>query len=240
MVPTGSEMETQAADESTCTGIWDGELIDDVGMTLYMRCRDILNIHRAKSERQVTCPRCAATGRTTLIDASDLRGKAMRCPACDWSMTWYAYRRTFHRKQLNPGGAVAFFHEFVRKFETPKTPKEKMLAIDRVIHEFHYSSKAEPDRPTRAAGVNLISGRLDDVVTFLNELSGLNLPRSMRATIGLEGTPRVDVLATVPERQERTTTGTSQVKGRASLAFPLRVSALSSRGCRGKQESFEV
>lgn len=57
-----------------------------------------------------------------------------------------------------------------------------MLAIDRVIHEFHYSLRDAPDRPTRPAGVNLIAGKLEDVVTFLNQLSGLDLPQPMRET----------------------------------------------------------
>lgn len=35
--------------ERACQGIWDDELIEDVGLTLYLRCRDILNIHRAKT-----------------------------------------------------------------------------------------------------------------------------------------------------------------------------------------------
>jgi transcription elongation factor Elf1 len=168
--------------ESTCTGIWDDELIDDVGMTLYMRCRDILNIHQAKSERKVTCPRCDARGQTSLIDRSGPREQPFTCSACGWSMTWRAYQRTFQRKQLNPGGAVDYFSAFVRQYEKAKTPQEKILAIDRVIHEFHYSMREDPDRPTRPAGVNLIVGKLEEVVTFLDELSGLDLPNPMRKT----------------------------------------------------------
>ncbi len=58
----------------------------------------------------------------------------------------------------------------------------KMLAIDRLIHEFHYSNGANPGRPTRPAGVNLIVGDLEEVVAFLDELSGFSLPPSMRET----------------------------------------------------------
>jgi len=46
-------------------------------------------------------------------------------------------------------------------------PSEKMIAIDRVIHEFHYSIKELPDLPTRLACVNLIEGRLTSVLKFL-------------------------------------------------------------------------
>jgi hypothetical protein len=57
-----------------------------------------------------------------------------------------------------------------------------MLAIDRLIHEFHYSNKHQPDQPTRPAGVNLIVGDLEDVVRFLDELSGMDLSQAMRET----------------------------------------------------------
>ena len=168
--------------ERTCQGIWDDELIDAVGMTLYMRCRDILSIHRAKSKRKVTCPRCDAQGETSLIDRRGPRDELLQCPNCKWSMTWRAYQRTFHRKQLNPGGAVDYFQAYVGQYEKSKSPREKMLAIDRVIHEFHYSLRDDPGRPTRPAGVNLVVGKLEDVVTFLNQLSGLDLPQPMRGT----------------------------------------------------------
>ena len=46
-----------------------------------------------------------------------------------------------------------------------------MLAIDRLIHEFHYSLRQPRDLPTRPVGVNLIQGRLRDVITFLNTLT---------------------------------------------------------------------
>lgn len=163
-------------------GIWDDELIDDVGMTLYMRCRDILIIHRARQHRQVTCPRCDHAGRTTLIPRRSGRDELLRCPECGWELTWHRYRRTFQRKQLNPGGAVRAFETFTRQFESAPDPKHKMLAIDRVIHEFHYSLKGQPDRPTRAAGVNLVVGDLTEVVLFLDELGNMGLPERMRQT----------------------------------------------------------
>jgi transposase-like protein len=165
-----------------CQGIWDEELINEIGLTLYLRCRDILTIHRAKTQLEVTCPRCEHQGRDTRIDRRGRRDSAMTCPVCGWTMTWRAYHRTFQRKQLNPGGAVAYFQAFVTGYETARDPRTKALAIDRLIHEFHYSNRQRPDQPTRPAGVNLIVGDLEDVVQFLDELSGLNLPVPMRAT----------------------------------------------------------
>lgn len=163
--------------EQTCQGLWDEPLIDDVGMTLYLRCREILIIHLAQTERKITCPRC-----TTVFVRNGDRETPMTCPQCAWTMTWRAYHRTFQRRQLNPGGAVEYFRAFVTGYEQARDPKTKMLAIDRLIHEFHYSNRQKPDQPTRPAGVNLIVGDLAEVVAFLDELSGLNLPSPMRET----------------------------------------------------------
>ena len=159
--------------QTDALGIYDQELIDDVGITLYMRCRDILTIQRAQSDRQVRCPRCDRERREVFIERHGGREELLVCPTCGWQITWGAYRKSYHRRQLNPGGAVPAFEAFVRDYEQARTPRDKMLAIDRVIHAFHYSLRDQPDLPTRPAGVNLISGRLTDVVIFLNELSGL-------------------------------------------------------------------
>lgn len=168
--------------QRTCQGIWDEELIDDVGMTLFARCQDILKIHRAQADKQVTCPRCERNGRETLIPRRGNRETPLRCGECGWSMTWRAYHRTFQRRQLNPGGAVSYFQSFATDYHRARDPVAKMLAIDRLIHEFHYSNRKHPDQPTRPAGVNLIVGDLEEVVRFLDELSGLDLPQDMRAT----------------------------------------------------------
>ena len=44
-----------------------------------------------------------------------------------------------------------------------------MLSIDRLIHRFHWSYKT--NAPTRPVAVNLIEGRLNKVVEFLDELT---------------------------------------------------------------------
>jgi DNA-directed RNA polymerase subunit RPC12/RpoP len=163
-------------------GIYDEDLLDDVGWTLLMRCRDILTIYEAKHGRRVRCPRCARARRTTIIPRHGGRDEVLRCPTCGWHVTWNTYRKSFRRKQLNAGGAVTAFRDFVARFERARTPREKMLAIDFIIHAFHYSLRDQPDRPTRPVAVNLICGKLKTVVDFLDELSGgENSPRLQRS-----------------------------------------------------------
>jgi len=159
--------------QSHAGGLLDEELLDDVGITLYLRCEAIVAVAEALRGR-VLCPRCAATGTTTVIERALNKGARdglMTCPACGWACTWADYQRTFKRRQLNLGGAEPAFTTFLTRYPKARTPTAKLLAIDRLIHEFHYSLREQPDLPTRAAGVNLIKGRLTDVVEFLDELT---------------------------------------------------------------------
>jgi len=152
-------------------GIYDEDLIDDVGMYLYMRCRDILTVKMAKVDGLVRCPVCDDAGKDTFIRRCGDIQERITCPVCGWEIIWQEYIRAVKGKQLNAGGAVGAFKEFIRRFETAKSPKDKMLAIDRLIHAFHYSARERPDQPTRPAGVNLISGNLKSVIEFLDTLS---------------------------------------------------------------------
>jgi hypothetical protein len=160
--------------ESDAQGLLDDELLDDVGYTLLERCRDILKVASAQQGR-IHCARCDRQGTTTFITLppaeGDPRDVELTCPICGWQITWGDYHLSFKRKQLNPGGAAETFAAFAENFSQARTPQSKMLTIDRLIHEFHYSYRSMPDLPTRPVGVNLIEGHLEDVIAFLDDLS---------------------------------------------------------------------
>ncbi len=160
--------------ESDAQGRLDEDLLNDVGFALLERCRDILKVDSAQ-HGQVHCPRCERNGQATLIMRPTVKGDprdaVLTCPVCGWQITWGDYHLSFKRKQLNPGGAVDTFAAFVQTFPQASTVQAKMVAIDRLIHEFHYSYRFLPDLPTRPVGVNLIEGNLEDVIAFLDELT---------------------------------------------------------------------
>lgn len=160
--------------EADARGLRDEELVDDVGITLLLRCRSILTVHQAQ-QRRVACPRCARQRRETFIvrvsRRGDPRDEQLNCPVCGWHLTWGEYLLSYKRKQLSAGGAVSAFERYVRDYPAARTYSQKMLAIDRLIHEFHYSLVDRPDQPCRPAGVNLIEGHVSDVLAFLDELS---------------------------------------------------------------------
>ena len=157
--------------ESDAAGLLDEELLEDVGIGLLLRCQAILTVAAARSGR-VKCPRCQRAGREVYITRQDrARDQVISCPECSWQITWADYLRTVQRRQLHIGGAGPAFRAFVEQYPRARSAREKMLLIDRLIHEFHYSLRTDPTRPTRAACVNLIQGRLTDVVAFLNDLT---------------------------------------------------------------------
>jgi len=156
--------------ETEARGVYDDELIDDVGITLYCRCRDMLTIHKARFGGRVRCQRCDHRGEERHIPRQrKARDEVLTCEECGWSITWGQFMKSIRRKQLNPGGAVNVFRRFVESYPRKRTPRDKLLAMDRLVHEFHYGLKNDPGRPV---AVNLLVGKIEEVVAFLDDLSG--------------------------------------------------------------------
>jgi len=61
------------------------------------------------------------------------------------------------------------FENFMAKLPLARTPQEKMILIDSIIHECHKGLKeGEYNRPV---AVNLIAGRMTETIKFLEELA---------------------------------------------------------------------
>lgn len=145
--------------ELDAQGIVDDELIDTVAYALLARCESFIAATDA-AEGRVHCPRCAA-----IVPRADL----LRCP-CGWALPWTDYFDTIQHRQLS--GALPVreqFAAYVHDLPLAHGPREKMLLIDRLIHGFHYYYK--DNAPTRPVAVNLIEGRMSEVVAFLDGLS---------------------------------------------------------------------
>jgi hypothetical protein len=154
--------------ESYARGIVDDDLLDDVALGLYARCQSILTVKAAK-EGRVTCPGCGSV----IARPRDRRNREIRCARCGWQTTWFAYRKTFLRGQLNHGGAADVFERYVRELPSTRTPHEKMRLIDWLLHECHKMvDHATGERfPARPIGPNLIQATLTEVMALLDELA---------------------------------------------------------------------
>lgn len=161
--PRVSKTKIRRFYENDAKGIYDDDLIDDVGFSLLARCESFIAANEAAGGKAL-CPRCSAK-------VPHQRGKdEILCCKCGWELPWKEYFRTIQHRQLSGAEPVLEqFREFVKAFPAARTPREKVLLIDRLIHGFHWFSKT--NGPTRPVAVNLIEGRLGEVVAFLEKLT---------------------------------------------------------------------
>jgi len=144
-------------------GIYDDELLDEVGYSLRARCQSFLEANQAGYGRAV-CPSCGST-----VSHRSRKEEIMHCDECGWELTWGEYFTTIQHKQLSGAAPVLeLFGDFVRRFPGAQKPQEKMFLIDQLLHGFHWDLKQNPTRPV---AVNLIEGRLYEVIAFLDTLS---------------------------------------------------------------------
>jgi hypothetical protein len=127
---------------------------------------------------EVRCPFCYGNQmKEVFIKISrDGYGRALDtvyCGECSNEFSLKEYKLCYKREQLNLGGAGDAFRRFISEYETPAPPETRMLQIDRLIHEFHYSMKSDPGQPTRPVGPNLLGANMSVTLRFLDELSGL-------------------------------------------------------------------
>ena len=165
--PRVSQQKIRLLYEKDAKGIIDDELIDDIAFSFFMRCQDIITVTDA-SQGKVKCRMCE-----NLISHKGNKDEILKCDKCLWETTWGAYLKSYQKKQLHGGGALGAFKSFVAKLPKAKASEEKMILIDRLIHEAHQWTDAKSKEPvfTRPTAVNIISGKMKDVMTFLDQLS---------------------------------------------------------------------
>jgi DNA-directed RNA polymerase subunit RPC12/RpoP len=144
-------------------GIYDDELIDKVGYALLARCESFLIANDAAQGR-VICPVCS----TTILHTGK-SDEMLRCKQCGWEIVWKEYFATFQHRQLYGAEPVLeLFREFVKRFSSARTLQEKVLLIDTLIHGYHWNQKYGNTRPV---AINLIGGKLPEVIRFLDSLT---------------------------------------------------------------------
>jgi hypothetical protein len=150
--------------ENDAQGIYDDELLDEIGWALFHRCQSFLDATAAVAGRAL-CPACGE-----IVAHHAQPDEILSCRACGWAAPWKDYFRTIQHRQLSGAEPVqAFFKDFNERFPKAKDPQDKMLLIDRLIHGWHWNALFQMN--TRAAGINLIEGNYHQVIEFLDQLS---------------------------------------------------------------------
>jgi len=74
--------------------------------------------------------------------------------------------KTYEGKHLFGAGAVAFHTKYVERFRRAASPQGKMLAIDRLIHAYHWELVQAPGRS--AARELIYASNYEDLLWFLD------------------------------------------------------------------------
>ncbi len=144
-------------------GHHDEGLIDDVAYTILLRFESML-VAAAAHDGRATCPVC----RRIVEHEWDYKAQ-MCCAGCGWIGTWEAYWRSYKGKRLKAGGLEVFCQQYIDRFASARTPQDKMLLIDWIIHRFHWEDRE--GGPGRPGAVNLIGGTASEVNAFLEALT---------------------------------------------------------------------
>ena len=161
---------------SCAGGFYDEALIDNTGIALYLRCESILEYTLAH-EGKVKCKRCYQNGSETFIDRLTKTPKELlHCPVCGWQIQWRVYVSETEKKQtgqLMAGRARHAFEAYYKKYPRCKEANEKIIAIDQLIHSFHWTLRGELEEPSgaRTACVNLLEGNATQIMELLNNLT---------------------------------------------------------------------
>jgi hypothetical protein len=83
------------------------------------------------------------------------------------------------RQNPQGGAATPAFETFVAAWPRARTPRDKLLIIDALIHACHVS--LQHGVASRPAAVNVIEGTMGELLRFLNDLAYTD-----RSTAGLE------------------------------------------------------
>lgn len=152
-------------------GLLDEELLNEVFYAIRARCESIITVTEASAGR-VKCPSCSALV-LRHIGSGDAR-EEMLCTVCGWRLTWGEYLKTYQGKQLHGGGAVPAIQAYLDGAGEARSPQQKMLLIDALLHAYHWEAAGNPTRPL---AVNMIQGTIHNVVAFLEELGFSNDPQ---------------------------------------------------------------
>ncbi|MCX6972170.1 MAG: hypothetical protein NTV93_18745 [Verrucomicrobia bacterium] len=159
------------------TGKIDLKAAEEVAIRFYLRCQAM----KMYSAGELQCPDCGTVFRFQPEgNKPESRGG---CPNCAWYATNQEYTNSRRHKDLNATNAMPAVEHFLRIYPGCKTTGQLLIAVDQLIHAFHWDSQLSV--PNRSFANNLIEGSLEQVVTFLDALSSVdtNLKTQWRQTV---------------------------------------------------------
>ena len=180
-----SRREIQRLYESDARGMLDVELLDEVHYAIYARVCDMMEVREAQQFGRVKCRHCREPVPQPYRMGSRNKSNVLECAKCGWRATCGEFYQSYTGKSMLPGSALDLFESYLERFPKARTPREKLLLIDWLIHRFHVMQGIA----RMPVGQNVIRGTTGQVCELIETLAygpgntqGLSSPDEWRAT----------------------------------------------------------
>lgn len=140
-------------------GIQDEILVDEIGLTLYLRCIYGKDDMERMERNIIRCHGCGAE----LAGENDFR----EC-SCGLQYSYREYRRSYCKNNMPTGAAEKTFNMFIQNWNRAQNYQEKIVLVDTLLHEFHLSLVSGATH--RPVAMNFIDGsrsRVEQIVSSL-------------------------------------------------------------------------
>ncbi len=157
-----SRSDLQKLYKGEAAGMLDEDLLEDIGITFYMRCTQAKRVRELMEKGQMLCLQCGE-----VLTCTSYEG-VVTC-TCGYSYTYREYRRSCNSANMPGGRATPIFESYAQKWEGCTNAAQKMLLIDWLIHECHVTLMS--DEQGRSVCVNLIEGTKKQISDLINQLA---------------------------------------------------------------------
>lgn len=141
-------------------GIPDEVLTDEIGLTLYLRCKYGKEDMELLERYMIRCHNC-----NSVIEGHD----DFRECKCGYQYSYREYRRNYRKNNMPSGAAAKVFDEYIQNWIRAQGYNSKMILIDKLLHEFHLSLVSGAIH--RPVAMNFIDGTREKVTNIINELA---------------------------------------------------------------------
>ncbi len=162
-----SRRDIQRLYESDAKGLRDEDLLNEIHYAIYVRVCDMFEVRDAQQFGRVKCRQCKTPVSQPYQMGTRNKHKVLKCEKCGWQVTCGEFYKSYTGKSLLPGSVVDIFERYLEGFSKAKTPSQKMLLIDWLIHQFHVMQ----DVAQKPVGQNVIQGTADQVCELIESLA---------------------------------------------------------------------
>ena len=148
--------------ESDADHILDYDLLQEVGYSFIARSESILAANKMFELHILVCPSCG----TDINQNAESRDYIC---GCGWEISEKDLKAIYQGKQLIGHALIEYAEKFISDWNRAlNDPKKQMIAVDYLIHRFHWEMT---ENPTRPVAVNYIEGSMNTVTQLIFDLA---------------------------------------------------------------------